>query len=169
MTHRIAKALSLEDEIAQLPVTLQVVIPETYLDLMGHTNVAWYTHLFSSATIGTLRLMGMNEDYFRGNNTGSFALQSHIIYLAEVLVGKHVSMRSRLLGVSKKKFHFMHFLINDDDHVLSATCEFVGAHMDMEKRRTAPLPSHLRQSIQQLCDEHAQLPWKPPTCGIMKP
>lgn len=169
MPHRIAKALSVQDEIEQLPVTHQAIIPKSYLDLMGHMNVAWYSQLFSSSTVGSLRLMGLDRDYFQQNHAGSFALATHILYLAEVLVGKHVSVRTRLLGVSEKRFHFIHFLVNDDDKVLSATGEFVGTHVDMKTRRTAPLPPHLRESIQKLCDEHAQLAWTPPVCGIMKP
>ena len=35
-----------------LPITLQTVIPEDYIDVMGHMNVMWYTHLFGKATGG---------------------------------------------------------------------------------------------------------------------
>jgi acyl-CoA thioesterase FadM len=132
-------------------------------------NVSWYTHLFSSATIASLHLIGLDENYFRKNKTGSFALETHIQYLAEVMVGKHVSIRTRVLGVSDKLFHFMHFLVNEDDQVLAATGEFLSAHIDMQKRRVTAFAPELRESIQQLCDQHAQIPWKPPVCGIMKP
>jgi len=168
MPRRSAKSLSVDEDLGQLPVTHRQVITESYLDLMGHMNVSWYTHLFSSATLGTFLLMGMDKGYFKESQAGSFALESHIQYLAEVLVGKNVSIRSRLLGSSERFFHFMHFLINDDDHVLSATCEFVGAHMDLEKRRIAPMPPRIQKLTQQVCDEHAQLLWEPPVCGIMK-
>ena len=121
------------------------------------------------STIGTLHLMGMSEEYFREYQAGTFALESHIQYLAEVLVGKNVTVRTRLLDSSKRMFHFMHFLINDDDHMLSSTCEFIGAHMDLEKRCIAPMPPHIQLATQEVCAEHAQLAWKAPTCGIMKP
>jgi len=137
--------------------------------LMGHMNVSWYTQLFSSSTLGTLKLMGMDKDYFVSQRAGSFALESHIQYLAEVLVGKNVSIRTRLLGSTQRMFHFLHFLVNEDDQVLSSTCEFVGAHMDLAKRGIAPMPDAIRQATQKLCDQHAQLSWQPPICGIMKP
>ena len=168
MLHHQAKSLSVQEDLEQLPRTHELVIPDTYLDLMGHMNVSWYSHLFSSGTIGTFRLMGLDQEYFQHQQAGSFALATHILYLAEVLVGKHVSVRSRILGVSEKRFHFMLFMINDDDRVLSATCEFVGAHMDMKTRRIAPMPAEVRETIQSYCDKHAQLPWKPPLCGVMQ-
>ena len=80
-----------------------------------------------------------------------------------------MTVRTRLLDSSKRMFHFMHFLINDDDHMLSSTCEFIGAHMDLEKRCIAPMPPHIQLATQEVCAEHAQLAWKAPTCGIMKP
>jgi len=132
-------------------------------------NVSWYTQLFSSSTMGTLQLMGMNKDYFVSNSAGSFALESHIQYLAEVMVGKNVSIRTRLLGSTQRMFHFMHFLINDDDQVLSSTCEFIGAHMNLAKRCIAPMPPHIREITKKVCDQHAQLSWQAPTCGIMRP
>ena len=169
MPRRTAKSLSLEDDLGQLPVTHRQVIPESYLDMMGHMNVSWYTQLFSASTMGTLRLMGMSKEYFVEHQAGSFALESHIQYLAEVLVGKNVSIRTRLIGSSQRMFHFMHFLINDDDGVLSSTCEFVGAHMDLKKRRIAPMPARIRDITQQVCEQHAQLAWKAPLCGTMRP
>lgn len=169
MPRRTAKALSLENDLSQLPVTHRQVIPESYLDMMGHMNVSWYTQLFSASTMGTLKLMGMDKEYFVENQAGSFALESHIQYLAEVLVGKNISVRTRLVGSSQRMFHFMHFLINDDDQVLSSTCEFVGAHMDLEKRRIAPMPIPIREITQKICEQHAQLTWKAPLCGIMRP
>ena len=169
MPRRTARALSVEDDLGQLPVTHRQVIPESYLDMMGHMNVSWYTQLFSSSTIGTLKLMGMTKEYFKENQAGSFALESHIQYLAEVLVGKNVSVRTRILDCSQRMFHFMHFLINEDDQVLSSTCEFIGAHMDLKKRGIAPMPPHIQETTQRVCGEHAKLTWKSPVCGIMRP
>jgi len=169
MTRRRAKSLSIEKDLGQLPVTHQQVIPESYLDMMGHMNVSWYTQLFSSSTLGTLNLMGMDKEYFVNSRAGSFALESHIQYLAEVLVGKNVSIRTRLLGASQRMFHFMHFLINDDDQVLSSTCEFIGAHMNLENRCIAPMPPRVQQATQKVCEKHAQLAWQAPSCGIMRP
>ena len=63
--------------LSSLPVTHRAVIPETYLDLMGHMNVMWYTHLFSEAVWGLFQRVGLTLEHFTANRTGSFALAQH--------------------------------------------------------------------------------------------
>jgi acyl-CoA thioester hydrolase len=155
--------------LKNLPITHQAVIPETYLDEMGHMNVMWYTHLFSRATEGLFELIGLTRAYFEGNQAGSFALEIHTRFLAEVRVGKPITIRSRLLGRSEKRPHFIHFMVMDDTDVLAATEEAVGTHVDMTVRRASPYPAPVAEVMDRLLAEHAGLTWKPPVCGVMKP
>src|SRR5260370_24348324 len=94
-----------------LPVTQRAIIPESYLDEMGHMNVMWYTHLFSEATGGLFDRIGLTQDYFETNQAGTFALEAHVRYLKEVRVGERVTIRIRLVGRSAKRFHFLHFMV----------------------------------------------------------
>src|SRR4051812_22801694 len=93
-----------------LPVTQRALIPESYLDEMGHMNVMWYTHLFSNATGGIFDRIGLTDVYCEANRAGAFALEQHIRYLKEVRAGDRVTVRTRLLGRTAKRMHFMHFL-----------------------------------------------------------
>ncbi len=156
-------------QLQQLPITWTALIPETYLDEMGHMNVMWYTHLFSNATGGLFDLVGMTLEYFTANQAGSFALESHVRYLAEVRVGQRVTLRTRALGRSVKRIHFMNFLVIDDGDRLSATGEFVGTHVDMRVRRSSPMPAAVTDAFDRLLAEHAKLEWAAPVCGVMKP
>ena len=81
---------------------------------------------------------GFSEAYIRANQTGSFALETHVRYLSEVHIGQHVTIRSRALGRSAKRMHFMHFMTIDETGTLAATQEHVGAHIDMRMPRMAP-------------------------------
>lgn len=152
----------------ELPVTHRAVIPETYLDEMGHMNVMWYTHLFSQAADGLFTLFGMTLAYFEANQAGSFALEQHVRYFNEVRAGQHVTVRSRLLGRSDRLFHFMHFLSIDESDQLAATGEYIGAHVDMRIRRTSAIPRPIAELFDRLLAEHQQLAWAAPTCGAMK-
>ncbi len=67
---------ALRMDLTALPITHRAVIPETYLDEMGHMNVMWYTHLFSLGAWGLFQLVGLNREYFEANQAGSFALDS---------------------------------------------------------------------------------------------
>lgn len=155
-------------DLTELPITTTEVIPEDYLDVMGHMNVMWYTHLFSRATGGLFELFGIDYAYYSSGRGGTFALEAHIRYLAEVRVGQKVIIRSRALARSNKRFHFMHFLVNDDKGVLSATGEFVGAHVDLNIRRMSPFPADISERLDQLCAQHAKISWPAPVCGVMR-
>jgi acyl-CoA thioester hydrolase len=156
-------------DLAGLPITLQCHIPENYRDEMGHMNVMWYTHLFSSAFEQFAESFGFGEAYFRANQMGSFALETHVRYLAEVRIGQHVTVRSRVLGRSEKRIHFMHFMTIDETRALAATQEHIGAHIDMRIRRMAPLPLEITERFDLLVAQQNALGWAAPVCGVMKP
>jgi acyl-CoA thioester hydrolase len=155
-------------DLQSLPVTWRAAIPESYLDEMGHMNVMWYTHLFSEATGKLWELLGMDRAYFERDHAGTFALEFHVRFLAEIRASEHVTVRSRLLGRSLKRFHFMHFLTNETRGVLSATEEAVGSHVDMRARRASPLPAHFIQAFDELLAAQSRLDWDPPVCGVMR-
>jgi acyl-CoA thioester hydrolase len=154
-------------DLTALPVTYEAVIPESYLDEMGHMNVMWYTHLFSCGTEGLFERVGLTRAYFEENQAGTFALEQHTRYLVEVRVGQRVLVRTRLLGRSAKLFHFLHFLVHADGRI-AATGESVGAHIDMRTRRTSPFPAAVAMAIDQLLAEHEHLGWTAPVCGVMR-
>jgi hypothetical protein len=54
-----------------------------------------------------------------------------------------------------------------NEPILAATCEFLGAHIDMRTRRTGPFARHIAENIDRLIAEHSQLPWQPPLCGAL--
>ena len=156
-------------DLADLLVLHRPVIPEKYLDRMGHMNVTWYTHFFSEATGAFFRELGLDGDYMKSHQAGSFALEAHIRYLSECLVGDHIHVCVRAVARTEKRFHYIQFLVNDDKNVLSASCEFVGAHMDMKVRRMSPIPENIAVVFDQLVEQHNQLNWPPPLCGSMHP
>ena len=155
--------------LSPLPVTHRAVIPETYLDEMGHMNVMWYTHLFSEAAWGLFQLVGLTREHLTANRAGTFALEQHFRYLKEVRLGQHVTLRSRVLGRSAKRWHTIHFMTIDELDVLAATCEVVSTYVDMTVRRSAPMPAGITDAMDRLLTEHRNLGWDAPVCGTMKP
>src|SRR4051794_30521724 len=149
-------------DLTALPITYQAAIPEDYLDLMGHMNVMWYTHLFSMGAWGLFQMVGLTREYFEANHAGSFALTQHFRYLKEVRVGQHVTIRTRVLGRTEKRWHKISFMLNDELDVLAATCETVSTHVDMRTRRSSPMPPAITDAIDRLLTEHMKLPWDAP-------
>jgi acyl-CoA thioester hydrolase len=155
-------------DLNSLPLTWQALIPEAYLDENNHMNVMWYTHLFSCATGGLFDRIGLTTAYFEANQAGTFALEHHLRFLSEVRAGQTVTIRTRVLGRTLKRFHFMHFMVKDDGDILAATEEAVGSHVDLRIRRTSPLPHHVVDEFDRLLGEHSRLAWAAPVCGVMK-
>ena len=154
-------------DLSALPVTNRKTIPEEYIDIMGHTNVMWYVHIFDYGTRNLFDLFGYGEDYVRQTGNGSFALESHIRYLAEVKLGESVTVRSRLLDRGPKTIHFMHFMTRDHDRVLAATIEVLGAHADLSARKITPFPPVILARLDPMLATHQDLNWEPPVCGFI--
>ncbi len=156
-------------DLTPLPVTHRAAIPAAYLDEMGHMNVMWYTHLFSLGAWGLFQMVGLTREYFAAHQAGSFALAQHFRYLKEVRLGQHVTLRSRVLGRSEKRWHTMYFMVIDELDVLAATAETVSTHVDMRVRRSSPMPPAITGAIDRLLAEHARLGWDAPVCGALQP
>jgi acyl-CoA thioester hydrolase len=157
------------EDVRQLPRTHQAQVPEDYLDLMGHMNVMWYTHLFAHAVGGLSKYLGMNRDYFVNNQAGTFVLKQYVNYLVEVRFGEQVSIHTRLLGRSPKRVHLMHFMVKDGPDVLASTSELLLTHIDMRTRRSSPFFPEIAQSIDRLLVEHSALTWPAPLAGPIQP
>jgi acyl-CoA thioester hydrolase len=156
-------------DLSALPITLQAVIPEDYIDAMGHMNVMWYTHLFAKATGSIFRQVGLDRDYYQSHQAGTFALKQFVCYLAEVRIGEEVTIRTRVLGRSERRLHLMHFMTKGQPAALTTTDEMIGAHIDLRTRRTSPFPPAIAEAIDRLAVEHAALGWEPPVSGAMAP
>lgn len=157
------------EQVRQLPQTHAATIPEEFLDAMGHMNVMWYTHLFSVGMGGLLQRVGFSIDPVEKNHSGTFALESHIRYLSEVLVGHRIEVHARVVGLSAKRYHVMQFMTNLDKRDVSATFEVVSSYIDLRHRRVAPLPDSIAEQFDRLLRQHERLNWVAPVCGTMAP
>jgi acyl-CoA thioester hydrolase len=157
------------DDLNQLPVTCQQVIPRDWIDEMGHVNVMWYTHLFSRASMGFFDSFGLNREYFEANKTGSFALKVHIIYVREIKAGQSITIHTRAIARSERRLHYMHFLLIDEGPLLATTAEYISGHIDMRVRRTAPFPPQIAARYDAILAEHERLDWNAPVCGALEP
>jgi acyl-CoA thioester hydrolase len=150
-----------------LPVYQRKTIPADYLDIMGHMNIRWYFELFAISGQKFFTSHGLDEDYFRDGNFGIFTLKQFIQYFAEVRVGQAVAVHTRLIGRSDKRFHFMHFMINETTTQLAATFEALITHADLKIRRAAPMPTQLADKFDTTLAEDEKLDWEAPICGAM--
>jgi acyl-CoA thioester hydrolase len=160
------KTITLSD-LEMLPIGHRQRIPEDYLDANCHMNVMWYTHLFSCALMQVWNTVGLTNEYFEKNHATTFALESHVRYFHEVRVGQQVTVRTRAIARSDKRFQMLHFMSNDDAGKLAATMEAIGTHVDFKIRKASPFPLHIAAAFDRLLAEHSKLSWPAPLCGAM--
>ena len=151
-----------------LPLYHRKTIPADYLDIMGHMNIRWYFDLFAKSGRKFFASHGLDEDYFRGGKFGVFTLKQFIQYFAEVRVGQTIAIHTRLIGRSKKRFHFMHFMINETTTQLASTFEALITHVDLKIRRAAPMPAQIAQKFDATLAKDAKLEWEAPVCGAIR-
>lgn len=156
-------------QIQQLPCFHRVIIPQDYLDVMGHMNIRHYMSLFDVAAWRFFAAFGMDDDYYKSTDGGAFALEQHILYLAEVNVGETVAIYTRINGRTAKRIHFSHFMVNETTGKLASTLETVTSHANTATRRTSPFPDAIAQAIDAILVEHQRLAWTAPLCGVIRP
>jgi len=157
------------DQLRELPVQLDCVIPPEWEDRNGHVNVQFYLALFELGGWKILEDNGFDEEWMRQNQYSFFDLEHHLHYLAEIAVGDRVTAYNRVVGKSDKRFHGLYLIVNETRGQLAGVLEYISNGVDMRQRRTAPMPLELSASLGRLYAQHQQLSWQPPLCGLMAP
>ena len=102
-----------------------------WIDYNGHLNMAYYNVLFDRAVDEVYELLGCGLNYVRTRRQSWFTAEAHVRYLRELHAG---------------------------EGWLSATSENMSLHVDMERKRTAPLPDGLASALAHMKAMHARLP-----------
>ncbi|MCU0990484.1 MAG: thioesterase family protein [Xanthomonadales bacterium] len=157
------------EQLRELPVQLDCVIPPEWEDRNGHVNVQFYLALFELGGWKVLEEAGVDEVWFRRHAYSFFDLEHHLHYLAEIRVGERVTTYNRVVGRSEKRFHGMYYIVNETRGCLAGTIEYISNGVDMNLRRTASMPEELSRALDRLHAAHQRLSWAPRLCGLMKP
>lgn len=147
------------EQLSHLPLTLTAEVLPQFIDDMGHMNVSWYVHLFDRATWALLTSLGFSRDYIEETHSGAFAAEQHIKYLSELRLGDRLEVRSRLLSVSARRIHFMHFMSQVPSGKLAARLESIGVHVDLKARKATRFPPEFAEKMAAIEKAHAGLPW----------
>jgi acyl-CoA thioester hydrolase len=155
-------------DLTDLPSYHQQTIPEDYVDRMGHMNVRYYMAIFDKATWLMFADYGLDEIYFSTTENGVFALKQFIQYLAEVRPGETVAIYTRILDLTDKRIHLMHFMANQSTNGLAAIIESLITHANLKVRKAAPLPSEIAARFHSRLYKDQKLAWDYPVSGMIQ-
>src|SRR5436305_9733373 len=105
------KAGNLLEQALLLPRTHHQSIPPEYMDLNGHMNVMYYTHVGNMALQHFFDSLGLHKQLFVPGKRGMFALRQVISYVNELREGEEIEVRSGLIDYDRKRVHFMHYIV----------------------------------------------------------
>jgi acyl-CoA thioester hydrolase len=146
------------------------VKPE-WIDYNGHMNVGYYLVAFDLAVKPFLDWLGLTEKFKGDNNTSTFALETHLHFVRELIEGAPIRFETRLIDHDHKRFHFYQEMYHAEEGYLAATHESIGAYIDMTVRKTAPMPASITTRLEAVLNAHQTLerPWQVGhTIGIKK-
>lgn len=134
-----------------------VVRPE-WIDHNGHMNVAYYLLAFDEACGDLLNLIGLTHAHKKANQCATFVGDFHIHYARELLEGDPIRVTNRVIDCDPKRVHFWQEMYHADEGYLAAQSEAISLHIDMTKRRVAPMDADVFAQVQAVQLAHSVLP-----------
>lgn len=155
--------MTIPETAASFSLHREIVSPE-WVDYNGHMNVAYYVLIFDHATDAVLDSLDLGAEYRTASGCSIFVVEAHVTYDREVNAGDPVRINSRIIGVEGKKFILFHEMYRDNEGEPAATNEVLCLHVEMARRRSAPLPTAASERLKRVAAEHSRLP-KPIRAG----
>lgn len=118
------------------------------IDANRHLANSAYINFMSHTRMGFLIEHGFTQQELAKHNIGPVVFYEHMYYFKEAFYGKPIKVSLSLGGLSEdgKFFEFIH---NFYDHKGKnfATCEMMGAWVDLKTRKLIPLPDVFFDSL----------------------
>ncbi len=139
-------------------------IEPDWIDYNGHLNLAYYHVLFDRSLDEAFAMVGLGPDYVEARRASYFIAETHVLYARELHYEHPVRVTLQLLDCDEKRMHLYLELRHATEGWLSASCEMLGLHVDMQKRKVAPFPEEIRRNLEIMHAAHAGLP-RPDNAG----
>ena len=114
-------------------------------DATGEIALAFHIHRFSAANGHAIAAFGMTPDYMRSERRGFSTFEFQLGVDGTLQSGDRVRVRSGLLHVGNSSMRLLHVMTNERSGERVASLEQLGVHLDMEARKSTPLPDALRE------------------------
>ncbi|MGH7355100.1 MAG: acyl-CoA thioesterase [Candidatus Rokuibacteriota bacterium] len=113
-------------------------------DAAGRLALQFYIHRFSAANGHATAAFGMTPGYMRTERRGFSTFELQLALDGALSVGDPVCLRSALLHVGNSSMRLLHVMTNERSGERVASLEQLGVHLDMDARKSTPLPDALR-------------------------
>jgi acyl-CoA thioester hydrolase len=133
-------------------------VQPAWIDFNGHMNVAYYLLAFDHALDRVFDRLELGVEYVRGAHASFFVLEAHINYVGEVKEGDPMRFTFQLLDYDGKRVHYFLRMYHANEGYLAATLEQITVHVDMNTRRSAPMPARAEAHFADILARQRNLP-----------
>jgi acyl-CoA thioesterase FadM len=124
--------------------TLRDSVKMWELDILGHLSAHFYIQRFSQACMQAMARTGLTPAYNRDNRRGMSTFELDVRYLKELDGGDSVIVESAVTDLGRSSIRYVHRMINQNTGDVVATMSQYGAFLDMDARKSTPMPDEIR-------------------------
>ena len=125
--------------------TLRDSVKMWELDVLEHMSAHFYIQRFSLACMQAMAMTGMTPHYNRDNRRGMSTFELDVRYLKELNGGDTVTIKSAVTDIGNSSIRYVHSMINEASGEVVATMSQYGAFLDMDARKSTPMPDDIRE------------------------
>ncbi len=120
------------------------------MDVFGQSALVHSIHRFSAANSHAIAALGMTPGYMRTGRRGFSTFEFQLALDGPLRPGDPARVQSALLHVGRSSMRLLHVMTNERTGERVATLEQLGVHLDMDARKSTPLPDELRETAKTL-------------------
>ena len=141
------------------PVLHRGSVRPEWIDVNDHMNVAFYMTAFDEAIDSLWHSFGLTNEFRDETGSSTFAVESHVRYLSELRLDEPFAVAARILAFDHKRLHQFQYLFSEATGALSATCEWLHLHVDLNQRSVVPWPDQSVSNLQNHPAGQVSAPW----------
>lgn len=131
----------------EVPVFYQGTVKPEWIDVNDHMNVAYYVLALDEAIDAMWHSFGLTNQWRDDTGSSTFAVESYVRYLSELRLDEPFVVAARILAFDSKRLHHYQYLFSADTGKLSATCEWMHLHVDLNERAVTPWPQKILDEL----------------------
>jgi len=119
------------------------------IDESGAMSLPAHIHRFSAASMQTLAAVGMTGRYMQERRRGYSTFELDLTRFAGASVGDTIDVTTSVSHLGNSSLRLAHRMTGRNGHEIALLVQS-GVHLDMEARRSTPIPDELRPAIEEL-------------------
>ncbi|NIX75944.1 thioesterase family protein [Microvirga terricola] len=124
-------------------ISVRETVRDEWVDFNGHMTNAAYVAAFDIASVALLHRVGIDPVYRDAKRCSTFALELHTVFHRELPPKAPYEIETRVLDFDAKRIHLFHQIKHAQENFLAASLEVVTIHVDLNQRRSTPLPTEI--------------------------